>query len=158
MESSADAHYRAGFEAFARGDFEHAVVHTRRALEIDAQHREALRTLGMALFRLEQHAAALVVGRRLVEVAPEDVLSYTTISLFLQKNGFIKEAEDASAKAKVLTWKKQLREGSTSTPGLSVLDSVAPSPPVMPLMPGPPAKRPPPPVAPADADAEPGPS
>lgn len=150
---TADDLYRAGFAAFSRGDFGDAILQTTRALDVDPDHVGALRVLGMAHFRREEHAVALEVGRRLVEAAPKDILSYTTLSLFLQKNGFIQEAEDASAKAKVLTWKKQLRDGGSETQGLNIMDAPAMqvSEPMMPglpavsapMMPGLPAKKPP---------------
>lgn len=134
---SADDLYRAGFDAFSRADFAAAIAEANRALEVDPVHPDALRVLGMALYRLEEYPEALVIGRRLVEAAPKDILSYTTLSLFLQKNGFIEEAEEASAKAKVLTWKKQLREGVQETPGLNIHDAPAAdaSEPMMPGMP-----------------------
>jgi len=134
---SADDLYRAGFDAFSRGDFAAAIAEATRALDVDPAHPDALRVLGMAHYRREEYEEALVVGRRLFEAAPKDILSYTTLSLFLQKNGFIEEAEDASAKAKVLTWKKQLREGVQETPGLNIKDAPAAdvSEPMMPGMP-----------------------
>lgn len=135
--ADADSLYRDGFEAFRRGDFEGAVEILSRAVDRDAKHADALRTLGMAYFRLERFAEALATGRRLVEAAPDEILSYTTLSLFLQKMGHIEEAEAAAARARLLTWKKQLREGGEDAPGLEILDAAPESPPIMPLMPGP---------------------
>lgn len=156
MPRTADDLARDGFDAFARGDFSAAIDATRDALALVPDHVEALRTLGMAHYRREEYADALAIGRRLVAAAPKDVLSYTTLSLFLQKNGRIEEAEEAGAEAKRLTWKKQLKEGIDATPGLDVLDAPQSAPvmpgglptvsaPMMPSLPAPPAKAPPPP-------------
>ena len=140
-----DDRSRAGFELFKAGDFAAAVTELTRVVAEAPDDTEVLRTLGMSHYRLEQYDQALEYGRRLVEVAPTDPLSYTTLSLFLQKNGFIKEAEDASAKAKVLTWRKELKEGPQTGPGLDVVDTTTVSDPVMPTLSPPPKKKPEPP-------------
>lgn len=141
MERSLPNHeqlFEAGFEAFRTGDLAACVRHLQAALALSPDDTETLRTLGMAYYRLGEYQPALLLGERLVQVAPSDALSFTTLSLFLQKNGRIKEAEDASAKAKLLTWKKQLKEGSGTDARLNILDTnpLPPtSPPMMPTMP-----------------------
>ncbi len=128
--------YHLGFVAFKEERFDDAIAALERFLESDPSHVEALHTIGMAHYRREEWAEALRYGERLVEVAPTDPLTFTTLSLFLMKNGRIEEAEEAGAKAKVLKWKRELKEGPGGSAGLDVLDTAAPtSPPVMPTMP-----------------------
>ncbi|MFG0319427.1 MAG: tetratricopeptide repeat protein [Planctomycetota bacterium JB042] len=128
--------YHLGFLAFKEERFEDAIESLERFLEREPEHVEALHTIGMAHYRREEWADALRYGERLVDVAPTDPLSFTTLSLFLMKNGRIEEAEEAGAKAKVLKWKRELKEGPGGSAGLDVLDAAPPSsPPVMPTMP-----------------------
>lgn len=140
-----DELYREGFRRFKAGEFAGCIEVLEEVLARDPSHVEALRTIGMAWYRREDHPRALAYGERLVAAAPEDAVSHTTVSLFLMKNGRIEEAEAASARAKVLTWKRQLKEGKGAPAGLDILDGPAPpptSPPMMPTLA--PKKRPPP--------------
>ena len=43
---------------------------------------------------------------------PEDVLAYTSLSMFYERAGRIAEAEEAGAKARMLDWKRRLGEES----------------------------------------------
>lgn len=153
MTRSTDA-YDDGFRAFKEGRFAEAIDALERFLGSDPDHVEALHAIGMAHYRREEWDAALRYGERLVAIAPNDPLTYTTLSLFLMKNGRIEEAEAAGAKAKVLKWKRELKHGSGATAGLDVLDTAPPAaPPVMPVMPVMPSapKKPAPPTDPDDA-------
>ena len=137
--SEKEAHFRAGLEHFAHGDLDAALVRLEAALAIDSGYVDALRTIAMTWYRKGDFARALEFGRRHLEADPKDVMAHSSLSLFLMKNGRVKEAEDVAAKAKVLTWKKQLREGPDARQ-LNVLDPNPPpaeSPPIMPLMPPP---------------------
>jgi len=62
-------------------------------------------------FNFGKFDAAIACGKRIVELAPDDILAHTNLSVFYQRAGRIAEAEEAAAKAKVLDWKKQI--GST---------------------------------------------
>ena len=53
-------------------------------------------------------------GKRLIEVAPDDELAYTSLSIFYQKKGLIAEAEHIAAKARTLSWKRELRDNKGS--------------------------------------------
>ena len=46
---------------------------------------------------------AIEAGKRLVEVAPDDELAYTSLSIFYQQKGMIAEAEEIAAKARTLS-------------------------------------------------------
>ena len=45
------------------------------------------------------------------ELVPEEQLSYTNISRIYQRAGDVPKAEEWAAKARVLDWKRQLKEG-----------------------------------------------
>ena len=53
---------------------------------------------------------AIEVGKRLVEVAPDDELAHTSLSIFYQQKGMIAEAEQIAAKARTLSWKRELKQ------------------------------------------------
>lgn len=144
---TAATHFKAGFDRFVRGDLEGAIAALDRALVLDAGHLEALRTLAMTWFKKGDAAQAVAVAKRLVELAPDDALAWSSLSLFLSRCGHIKEAEDAAAKSKLVTWKRELRElnekpADAPTPGLNVLTKPGAPPtqgPILPTL----ARRPP---------------
>jgi hypothetical protein len=53
----------------------------------------------------------IAAAQSLIEDAPEDALAYTALSILYQHKGMVAEAEAASTRAKLLDWKRQLREG-----------------------------------------------
>jgi hypothetical protein len=57
-----------------------------------------------------QFDEAILVAQGLIDSDPEDVLACTSLSILYQHQGKISEAEAAAARAKLMGWKKQLRE------------------------------------------------
>ncbi|MGZ5538371.1 MAG: tetratricopeptide repeat protein, partial [Chthoniobacterales bacterium] len=47
---------------------------------------------------------AIEAGKRATELRPNDMIGWTSLSLFYNRNGDIKEAEAAGTKAKILSW------------------------------------------------------
>jgi Flp pilus assembly protein TadD len=58
----------------------------------------------MALMKLGRYPEAIAAGKRTVELRPNDQIGWTSLSLFYNRNGDIKEAEAAGTKAKILSW------------------------------------------------------
>ena len=84
----------------AIGDLESAVEKYRRCVEFfDGWH-----ALGMALMKLRRFEEAIEAGKKAVELRPNDQIGWTSLSLFYNRAGNIKEAEAAGAKAKILSW------------------------------------------------------
>ena len=81
-----------------------------KCLAIDPDYGDAI--LGKAMVHLarEEFDDAIAQGNRLVELTPDDLLGYTNLSMFYMRAGRIEEAEEANAKARMLEWKKQLKE------------------------------------------------
>ena len=67
--------------------------------------------LALALNQLERHPEAIEAAKRLCELTPDDVLAHTTLSRIYQAAGMVPEAEAAGAQARILDWKRQLKEG-----------------------------------------------
>ena len=64
----------------------------------------------MAYADKEMFDEAIVWGKKFAELAPDDTLAHTSLSMFYQRKGMIAEAEAEGAKARMLDWKRQLAE------------------------------------------------
>jgi Flp pilus assembly protein TadD len=58
----------------------------------------------MALMKIGRYGEAIEIGRRTVELRPNDQLAWSSLSLCYVRAGMIKEAEEAGAKARILGW------------------------------------------------------
>jgi Flp pilus assembly protein TadD len=54
--------------------------------------------------KLGRFDEAIEAGKRAVELRPNDQIGWTSLSLFYNRTGNIKEAEAAGTKAKILSW------------------------------------------------------
>ena len=102
-------HYNQGIELFAKDKFDEAVAAYRRALDQDPDYADALHALAMTYAHQEKLDQAIETGKRLIEVAPDEELAYTSLSIFYQQKGMIAEAEQIAAKARTLSWKRELK-------------------------------------------------
>jgi tetratricopeptide (TPR) repeat protein len=57
---------------------------------------------------------AIAEYTRALELEPDDILAWTTISRAYQRKGMVPEAEEAGNKARILGWKQQLKEQKAS--------------------------------------------
>ncbi len=103
-------------EAFADGNYDDAIALYNRALAADPAYGDAFTGLAMCHQAKGDIDAAIEVTKRYVELAPDDILAFTNLSMFYQKKGMITEAEAAGAQARLLDWKRQLREAKEKTP------------------------------------------
>jgi tetratricopeptide (TPR) repeat protein len=100
--------YDQGLDLAFEGDFHGAIEKYRAALELDPGYVDAVHALAMAHKEIGELDEAIAAGKRLCELAPDDILAHTSLSQFYQMKGLIAEAEAESAKAKVLDWKRQI--------------------------------------------------
>jgi len=68
----------------------------------------------MALLNHGRLDEAAETAKRLIEIDSEDVLAHTSLSMVLQAQGRIEEAEKEGNVAKILGWKQELRGGKSS--------------------------------------------
>jgi tetratricopeptide (TPR) repeat protein len=87
----------------AIGDLESAVEKYCPCVEIDAEFVDDWHALGMALMKIGRYPKAIEAGKRATELRPNDQIGWTSLSLFYNRNGDIKQAEAAGTKAKVLS-------------------------------------------------------
>jgi superkiller protein 3 len=102
--------YNRGMELFTEEKFDEAIAAFQQALDEDANYTDALHALAMTYSHQEQLDHAIEVGKKLIEVAPDDELAYTSLSIFYQQKGMIAEAEQIAAQARTLGWKRQLSQ------------------------------------------------
>ena len=95
----------------AEGKLDDAVKTYEEAIALDADFADAWQGLALALNDLGRHPEAIEAGKKLCELTPDDVLAHTTLSRLYQAAGMIPEAEAEGGKARLLDWKRQLKEG-----------------------------------------------
>jgi tetratricopeptide (TPR) repeat protein len=103
--------YDQAVDLVAAGKMDEAIARYQEAIALDAGFADGWQGLALALTQLERHAEAIEAAKRLCELTPDDVLAHTTLSRIYQAAGMVPEAEAAGAQARVLDWKRQLKEG-----------------------------------------------
>ncbi|MGA9565053.1 MAG: tetratricopeptide repeat protein [Candidatus Korobacteraceae bacterium] len=111
---SAEDHYYAALDHYAEGRLAEAVADYEAAIASDPSFLDAMHGLARAYQDSEEYDKAIAVASRIVDVDPDDVLAHTSLSILYQRKGMVPEAEAEAAKARVLGWKQQLKQGKTS--------------------------------------------
>ena len=111
---SKEALYDAGIDLVADGKLAEAVEQYRAAIALDPDYADGWQALALAYNELQQHAQAIEAAKRLCDLIPDDELAHTTLSRIYQAAGMVPEAETAGAKARMLSWKRQLKEGEST--------------------------------------------
>jgi len=110
--AQAESHYYSALDHVAEGHDEQAIVEYRKSLAADPTFTDALHGLSRALQNLNRLDEAIEVSQRISALDPDDVLAHTSLSILYQKKGMIPEAEAEANKARILSWKQQLKKGS----------------------------------------------
>ncbi len=114
-----DEHMEEGTSAIATGDLDQAILHFKKATELDSQHFEAWHSLGMAYMKAQKYPEAVEAGKKAVELNPDDQFAHVSLSMFYQRNGQIPEAEAEATKAKIISWGGKL---APNAPGEKLKD------------------------------------
>ena len=107
---SAEDHYYVGIDFFGEGKLPEAIAEYARALELDPKFSDALHGLAQAYHARQDFDRTIETARRILDLDPDDILAWTTISRAYQRKGMVPEAEEAGNKARILGWKQQLKE------------------------------------------------
>jgi tetratricopeptide (TPR) repeat protein len=103
--------YDEAVDCVAEGRLDEAIARYRAAIAADPLFADAWEGLSMALADKEMWDEALVAAKKVTELTPDEQLGYTNVSRIYQRAGNIAEAEAWAARARVLDWKAQLKEG-----------------------------------------------
>jgi tetratricopeptide (TPR) repeat protein len=98
----------------AAGKADEAIAPLRRALALDPGHNAATHALLRALEDSGRLEEAITLANACIAADPDDILAHTRLSILLQKSGDIPAAEAASARARILDWKRQLNSSIQS--------------------------------------------
>lgn len=112
---NAEDHYYAGIDFFGEGKLQEAIAEYTRALELDPKFSDALHGLAQAYHAQQNFDRTIETARRILDLDPDDILAWTTISRAYQRKGMVPEAEEAGNKARILGWKQQLKEQKANT-------------------------------------------
>jgi Flp pilus assembly protein TadD len=105
--SDARTLHREAFSHFVAGRLDEAAAGYRAALAADPRLAIAWNGLAMVLDRKGDLDGAIEAARRLVELEPDEALGHTSLSIFYQRKGLIREAEDEKAIATRLAMTKR---------------------------------------------------
>jgi tetratricopeptide (TPR) repeat protein len=107
---TAEEFYDRGVDLFAAGRYDEAIAAYGEALGVDPGFVDALHGLAMAYAEKGELEAAIAAAKRITEASADDPLGYTSLSMLYQRAGRIAEAEAAANQARVLEWKRELKE------------------------------------------------
>jgi Flp pilus assembly protein TadD len=108
--------YLQGLGHYGRQEQVEAIRAFEAALVERPDWADCLQSLGMSLMAEGQLERALTTLARVTELAPEDPLAFTSLSMCLQRLNRIEEAEQAQAHARLLSWKQELKMNPKAPP------------------------------------------
>ena len=114
-QQAEDSYYLA-LDHYAEGRLTEAIAEYKAAIASDPTFVDAMHGLARAYQDSEDFDRAIEVANRIVDFDPDDVLAHTSLSILYQRKGMVAEAEAEGAKARVLGWKQQLKQGKTPQP------------------------------------------
>lgn len=116
MSDTALRHYREGMSLYGQQKHVEAIAAFRRALEERPDWSDCVQAMGMAQLNAGRLEEALETLRRVTELAPEDPLAFTSLSMAYVRLENIEEAEKAQAQARLLSWKQELKTNPNAPP------------------------------------------
>ena len=108
--------YKEGLAQYGQKNYAQAADAYARALEVRPDWTDCMQARGMALMHQGLLEQALEILKRVTELAPEDPLAFTSLSMAYQRADKIEEAEKAQAQARLLSWKQELKTNPDAPP------------------------------------------
>lgn len=109
-------HYKQGMQLFGENKFAEAIEAYRASLAEDPDWTEGLHGLAMAQMHAGLLDDAIATGKRIVELDSNDAFAHTSLSMFYQRKNMIEEAEKEAAKARMISWKEELKKNPNAPP------------------------------------------
>lgn len=116
IEERRQAPYLEGLALFGEERHEEAIAKYEESLQVDPAWTEPMHGKAMALMQLERYDEAIELGLKIVELDPDDAFAHTSLSIFYQRKGLIDEAEAEGAKARMISWKEELKSNPDARP------------------------------------------
>jgi len=110
------AHYQKALQLFGQDKHAEAIVEYKAALAAKPDWTDGLHGLAMAQMHAGELDDAIATGLRIVELDEADAFAHTSLSMFYMRKGMIEEAERESAKARMVSWKEQLKTNPDARP------------------------------------------
>ena len=108
--------YLKGLGLYGQGKHAEAIEAFAAALEAAPERADCLQALSMAEMHAGRLKEALEHVLRLTEMTPEDPQAFTSLSMIYQRMERIEDAEKAQAKARMLSWKEELKTNPNAPP------------------------------------------
>lgn len=115
-DATALEHYKKGLSLYGEGKYTLSIGEYDQALAIEPGWADALQAKGMAQMHSGKLEAALETLKKVTEMAPEDPLAFTSLSMAYVRLEKIEEAEKAQAQARLLSWKQELKTNPDAPP------------------------------------------
>jgi len=121
--SDKKTHYMAGMKLFGENKHSEAAEAFRAALAEDPDWTDCLQALSMAQMNSGKLEEALETALRNCNLASEEPLAFTGLSMIYQRLDRIDDAETAQNKARMLSWKQELKSNPDAPPptGMNVV-------------------------------------
>ncbi len=130
ISEKAQGLYLDGLKLYGENKHQEAVEVYRQALEVQPEWTDAMHGLAMALMHSGDVDEAIVVGKRICELDPDDAFAHTSLSMFYQRKsviareegdaiasmGYIEDAENEGSKARMISWKEELKKNPDAPP------------------------------------------
>ena len=111
-----EEHYQRGLKLFGEQKHREAMTEYEQALAIDPDWTDGLHALSMAQMHAGLLDEAIATGKRIVELDKNDAFAHTSLSMFYMRKGMIDEAEKEGAKARMISWKDELKTNPGARP------------------------------------------
>jgi len=108
--------YLKGLSLYGQGKHADAIEAFESAFAADPKRAECLQALAMAQMHAGRLQDALASVLRLTEMTPGDPQAFTSLSMIYQRLDRIDDAEKAQAKARMLSWKEELKTNPKAPP------------------------------------------
>jgi tetratricopeptide (TPR) repeat protein len=99
-----------GNTALSLGEPDAAIEAFKKAADTDPTFIDAWQAVCMVQVKLKNFPAAIEAGLKVIEIDPNDVTGYTSLSIAYMRNNQIQEAEAMSAKARILSWGGKIKK------------------------------------------------
>ena len=102
--------YDQAYDLLCDGEADQAIEAYKAILDIDPKYVDAVHDLAHAYADKDMLDEAIEAAKQLTVLTPDDTMGFTILSRFYQQKDMIPEAEAEAAKARVLDWKRELKE------------------------------------------------